>query len=279
VNRRQLLARAAAVAGAAALLDACGSSSAHPPSTAGATPAATTPPPAAADSSASPTAAPASAATTSPVPTPAPGGWSPGQSATYVNHGDAAGQLVALTFHFAGDAKRATRLLDALQAAGVKSTLFAVGDWITAHPDLGHRAVADGHELGNHTKSHLSMLTLGRTQVHDEIDGGAQALVPFLGSIGRWFRPSGTDLPNQVILDEAGRVGYPVSVGYDVDPKDYTEPGAPKIVDAVRAALHPGAIVSLHFGHTGTIDALPALLTSVQSAGLQTATVSQLLSP
>ena len=55
---------------------------------------------------------------------------------------------------------------------------------------------------------------------------GAAALTPFIGSIGKWFRPSGTDVPNQTILDEAGDVGSPVCVGYDIDSHDVTEPGS-----------------------------------------------------
>jgi peptidoglycan/xylan/chitin deacetylase (PgdA/CDA1 family) len=186
---------------------------------------------------------------------------------------------VALTFHFAGNPALGLRLLDLLKANGVTSTLFAIGDWLTAHPSLGHRALADGHELGNHTRSHQSMLQLDRAHVHAEIAGGGDALVPFIGSIGRWFRPSGTDVPSSLILEEAGRVGYPVSVGYDVDSRDFTEPGAQAVIDNVAPNLHPGAIVSLHFGHTDTLSALPTILDKIAALGLTTATVSQLLAP
>jgi peptidoglycan/xylan/chitin deacetylase (PgdA/CDA1 family) len=203
--------------------------------------------------------------------------WAVGDPAIYANRGDAASDLVALTFHFAGDQALVVRLLDLLKADAVKSTLFAVGDWLTAYPSLGHRAVADGHELGNHTKSHQSMLLLDRAHVHTEIAGGGEALVPFIGSIGNWFRPSGTDVPTPLILEEAGRVGYPVSVGYDIDSRDYTEPGTQTVVANVRSSLHPGAIVSLHFGHRDTIDALPAILDAIAVLGLRTATTTELL--
>ncbi|MEY2582731.1 MAG: hypothetical protein QOE09_2580, partial [Ilumatobacteraceae bacterium] len=135
----------------------------------------------------------------------------------------------------------------------------------------------DGHELGNHTKSHKSMLKLSRTAVHDEIVGGGEALVPFIGSIGRWFRPSGTDVPTDLILEEAGSAGYAVSVGYDIDSLDYTEPGANTVIARVKKQLHAGAIVSLHFGHRDTIDAMPTILDLLTIAGLKPVTVSTLL--
>jgi peptidoglycan/xylan/chitin deacetylase (PgdA/CDA1 family) len=186
---------------------------------------------------------------------------------------------VALTFHLGGDPTLVGRLLDLLRTSGLRCTLFAIGDWITAHPDLTRRAVADGHELGNHTRSHLDMAQLSRRQVRDEIVGGGQALVPFIGSIGRWFRPSGTDVPGPVVLEEAGRAGYAVSVGYDVDSRDHTDPASKVVVDRVNASVRDGSIVSLHFGHASTIAALPAVLQHLSSVDLRPVTVSELLAP
>lgn len=197
--------------------------------------------------------------------------------ATYINHGPTDVNNVALTFHLGGNPTLVAELLDLLKASAITSTLFAIGDWLTANPDLGHRAVDDGHELGNHTKSHLSMLKLSRAAVRAEIVGGGQALVPFIGSIGKWFRPSGTDVPTDLILEEAGAAGYAVSVGYDIDSTDYTEPGAAAVVARVKKQLHPGAIVSLHFGHRDTIDALPKILDLLGAAGLTPVTVTGLL--
>jgi peptidoglycan/xylan/chitin deacetylase (PgdA/CDA1 family) len=218
------------------------------------------------------TVPPGTAAPTSTTSAPAPGA-----AAVYVNHGPADSNAVALTFHLSGSATSVATLLDVLKTDGIRSTLFAVGDWLTANPDLGHRAVDEGHELANHSKSHQSMLQLGPTQVYDEIVGGGQALIPFIGSIGKWFRPSGTDVPNDIILQQAGLAGYAVSVGYDIDSLDNTNPGSKAIVNKVGAELHAGAIISLHFGHQGTIGAMPGIVDLLNTAALAPVTVSQLL--
>ncbi len=201
----------------------------------------------------------------------------PGAPSTYVNHGSATANNVAITFHLGGNPALVTELLDLMKARHFTATLFAIGSWITAHPTIGHRAVADGHELGNHTLNHTDMLTLTRSQVYDEIAGGAQALVPFIGSIGKWFRPSGTDVPSQTILDEAGRAGYAVSLGYDVDSRDFKEPGSAAVIAKVNAEVHAGAIVSMHFGHRDTIKALPAILDHLAANNLAQVTVTGLL--
>ena len=106
-----------------------------------------------------------------------------GSPATYVNHGAQTVGAVALTFHLAGEPPLVNQLLDLLRESQLRVTCFAIGAWITANPTLGHRVVDDGHELGNHTEHHLSMLTLNRDQVRAEIVNGGEALKPFIGSI------------------------------------------------------------------------------------------------
>jgi peptidoglycan/xylan/chitin deacetylase (PgdA/CDA1 family) len=83
----------------------------------------------------------------------------------YVNHGATTSDAVALTFHLGGDPVLVARLLDLMRDSQLRVTAFAIGSWITAHADLGHRVVDEGHEMGNHTERHLSMLDLSRDQV------------------------------------------------------------------------------------------------------------------
>jgi len=235
LDRRTVL-RAAAAASLLAVVDACGGKpaaqtpstrpSSIPPDSAAAPTTTTAAPtiPTATITTATITtvATPSTAATTVRSATVAPTTVAPtssttprvaGAPAAYVAHGGTNSDAVALTFHLGGDPALVTQLLDLMRDSQLRVTVFAIGSWITAHPDQGHRVVADGHELGNHTEHHLSMLDLSRDQVRAEIVDGGQALVPFIGSIGRWFRPSGTDVPSQLILEEAGRAGYAVSVG------------------------------------------------------------------
>jgi hypothetical protein len=68
-----------------------------------------------------------------------------------------------------------------------------------------------------------------------------------------------------------------VSVGYDIDSRDFKEPGAQAVITKVKNELHAGAIVSLHFGHQDTIDALPKIAALVTAAGLTPVTVTGLL--
>jgi peptidoglycan/xylan/chitin deacetylase (PgdA/CDA1 family) len=169
------------------------------------------------------------------------------------------------------------QLLAAARKAGVPITVFAVGQWLDANPAMAGHIRADGHELANHTYTHPSLGRVGRAGVASEITRCRDVLARLTGSGGQWFRPSGIDTPTQVMLDEAGAAGYPTVVGFDVDPLDYTDPGAAAVVRATTSGLHPGAIVSLHTGHPGTVEAFAPIAAAISAAGLKPVLVSHLL--
>ncbi len=218
------------------------------------------------------TAAPA--ATTAPVTTAVAAAPT---AAVFVPNGPRTKQLVSLTFHANGDPTMASKLLDILAARGVRTTVFGVGSWLVENPKLVARMVAEGHEVANHTWSHQTMGRLDRGTIATEISRCADALTKLIGSPSPWFRPSGIEVPTAVILEEAGKVGYRTSVGYDVDSLDFQDPGAKAVVANVAASVKPGSIISVHFGHQNTVDAMPSLLDLLATKDLRPVTVGSLL--
>ena len=192
-------------------------------------------------------------------------------------HGPRTGAQVALTFHGAGDAGLARALLGAAARGGARITVLAVGTWLAAEPSLAGEILAAGHELGNHTWSHQTMPRLSAAAARTEVARGADELRRLTGSAGRWFRPSGTPASTPTIRAAARAAGYSRCLSYDVDPRDYADPGAASVVARVMGAVEPGSIVSLHFGHPGTVEALPVLLDRLRARGLTPVTVSALL--
>ncbi|MFN2608746.1 MAG: polysaccharide deacetylase family protein [Acidimicrobiales bacterium] len=253
-RRRFLLA-----AGSAAALAACartGRHTASPPSASAGGPAAAGPVP------------------TSTPPATVPVARGP---ARFVHSGPTTGGQMALTFHGSGDVGVVTALLDVARRVRAPITVFAVGQWLEANPAMADRLRADGHELANHTYTHPALASVDRAGVASEITRCRDVLARLSGSGGRWFRPSGVDVPTSLMLEEAGSAGYGTVVGYDIDPLDYTDPGAAAVLSRTRAKLHAGAIVSLHTGHQGTVDAFEPVVAAVRAAGLEPVVVSELL--
>jgi peptidoglycan/xylan/chitin deacetylase (PgdA/CDA1 family) len=190
-------------------------------------------------------------------------------------------QQVALTFHVSGDASLAASLLDLLRENHVPITAFMVGNWLDANRDLGVRFLDEGHEVANHTYTHPTFPSLDQAAMTSEVVRCRDAITRLTGGGGRFFRPSGTangtDPPAAVVIDVARASDYQTVVGYDVDPADYQDPGATAVSQRTLASLQPGSIVSLHFGHRGTIDALPSILSGLRSRGLAPVTMSALL--
>jgi peptidoglycan/xylan/chitin deacetylase (PgdA/CDA1 family) len=186
---------------------------------------------------------------------------------------------VALTFHGQGPLSIAEALLAEAERAGARISVLAVGTWLEQYPQIAQRILSKGHDLGNHTMHHLDIAAMDAAGAYAEIAGCAQRLRTLTGSAGRWFRPSQTQYATPLIEREARKVGYQTCVSYDVDSLDYTDPGPDAVVTTVLGSVRPGSIVSLHFGHSGTVTALPAILGGLASRRLRPVTLTALLSP
>jgi peptidoglycan/xylan/chitin deacetylase (PgdA/CDA1 family) len=185
---------------------------------------------------------------------------------------------VALTFHGQGDAGLVRQLLAELDRDGTQVTVLAVGSWLGQQPAMAKLVLDGGHELGNHTQNHGDLTKMPATQTFAEIDTCAQELKRLTGSIGVWFRPSATQYSTATIRAQAARVGYPTCLSYDVDSLDYRDPGPAAIVRTTLQAVRNGSIISLHFGHPGTVAAMSELLDGLRQRGLRPVTMTELVS-
>ena len=196
-----------------------------------------------------------------------------------VVHGPTDRSAVALTFHGQGDVAMADALLTELENGGARATVLAVGSWLQANPTMARRILDHGHELGNHTQNHADIKAMSAADAYAEINNCAEVLRRLTGSIGTWFRPSQTQYSTAGVRAQATRVGYRTCLSYDLDSLDYTDPGAGTVVGNVAKAVQKGSIVSLHFGHAGTVTAIPTILANLDHLGLRAVTMTELMTP
>lgn len=194
-----------------------------------------------------------------------------------IEHGSRAKSQVALTFHGAGERALVQKLLGILKSTGTPISVFAVGTWLRDNPSDAKQILDAGYDLGNHTMHHYQMKQLGAAAVESEISECAAELRKLTGSQGKWFRPSGTQFSNATIRAAAVKHGYGPCISYDVDSHDYQDVGKKAVLADITQAIKPGSIVSMHFGHQDTVDAMPTILEDLQKKGLTPVTLSTLL--
>ena len=182
---------------------------------------------------------------------------------------------VALTFHGAGDLDLARRVLTVLHDRGAVVTVLAVGTWLQHYPDAARLVTDLGHELGNHTWSHPDLAALGRDGIRTEIERCRDRIAAATGGPGAFFRPSQAQHATPEIRAIAAAAGYPTVLSYDIDSRDFTDPG-PAAVRRNVAPVAAGGVVSMHLGHPGTLAALPGLLDDLAARGLAPVTASTL---
>ena len=81
----------------------------------------------------------------------------PGVKTTY-NSVPVSQPYIAMTFDDGPHATNTPRLLDILKERNIKATFFLVGQCAREYPAIVRRILAEGHELGNHTWDHESVI-------------------------------------------------------------------------------------------------------------------------
>jgi peptidoglycan/xylan/chitin deacetylase (PgdA/CDA1 family) len=161
-----------------------------------------------------------------------------------VDRGRADSAAVCLTYDD-GPGRSTPELLDLLARHDARATFFMVGTEAERFPDVARRVVADGHDVGSHTLSHLDHLAVDPTDAVADMLAGAAAIERVLGFEPTYYRaPYGYFV--EATVAEASRRGWSC-VHWSVLGYDWEEQATPRsVADQVLADLGPGAIVLLH---------------------------------
>ncbi len=198
-------------------------------------------------------------------------------SATVVRRGPTDRPRIALTFDDNCDPTRAAAVIDVLRRYDVPVTMFVLGVYVTAYPNLTQAIATGGFEVGDHTQSHQLLTGLAWSSLLYQIGGGTAR---FAQATGRrtlpLFRPP-YGATNAAVAAAAGQKGFLYEVLWDVDTNDWQGLSAATIRDHVLSHAHNGAIVLMHLSAPHTAEALPGVITGLRNRGYQLVTVSTLL--
>lgn len=200
-----------------------------------------------------------------------------------VPHGRTDRPYLYLTFDDGPNADATPAILETLEREGVPAGFFMVGRHVRLFPELARAAVAGGHEVGNHTESHVKLHTRFPARIRSELEAAHATIADVTGHPPRSFRaPHG--FRNPWVVPAARRLGYEV-FGWSYGVWDTDRPGVEEIRRRMRAKLHPGAILLLHDGdgydvrgdRTQSAGALPGIIADARDAGYEFRPLSELM--
>lgn len=188
---------------------------------------------------------------------------------------DPNGKYIALTFDDGPNPKTTPRILETLKEHDAKATFFMLGNQVDYYPDLAREVAEEGHEIGNHSKSHPLFTKMSFAKIKEQLDFTKAKIKEATGITPHLLRPPYGAF-NEQVLKYARENGDSIIL-WSVDSLDWKNRNAVSVNKIVQNNVNPNGIVLMHDIHPTTADALPQLLTALEQEGYQFVTVSQLL--
>jgi peptidoglycan/xylan/chitin deacetylase (PgdA/CDA1 family) len=183
---------------------------------------------------------------------------------------------IALTFDDGPDPRVTPRVLDLLDAAGMRATFFVIGRRARAHPDVVAEIARRGHRVENHTDTHPHLFACYPAGLlRREIERAQDAIAAAAGRRPRLFRaPAGLRNP---LLDWVLHGSGLHLVAWTRRGFDAVEKSPAAIARRLLGGLAPGDILLLHDGRATdppagnpvVLEVLPRVLDALAAQGLR----------
>ena len=178
---------------------------------------------------------------------------------------------IALTYDDGPQTSVGNRIMDIFAKYGQKCTFFMVGDRVASRAAEVNRMVAEGHEIANHTYSHVYLNKVGAETIRSQVNSCNDILKQVTG-----VSPSVMRLPggnkNETVINN---VNMPIIL-WNIDTRDWATRNAEKTIAAVIGHVKGGDIVLMHELYEATADAAAVIVPTLVDQGFQLVTVSEL---
>ena len=185
---------------------------------------------------------------------------------------------IAITFDDGPHPYLTAEILEILERYNVKATFFMVGVNVINYPDAARAVLRAGHEVGNHTFSHLHLKKLNEHELARELGLCEDALEELCEYRPHLFRPP-EGAVNTYVQHCSENNDYTLIL-WSLDTRDWENKNTEQIVETVLSKVEGGDIILMHdyIGHDSkTPEALEILLPKLLERGFEPVTVSQLL--
>jgi len=183
---------------------------------------------------------------------------------------------VAITFDCAWGADDIPDILQTLKKENIKATFFIVGQWAEKYPQAVKQIAQEGHDVANHSYSHLRMGAIDSSRIKSEIVKCNEVLSQISGNKIELFRAPYGDYNNEVIRTANELKQY--TIQWDVDSLDWKpDISQAEITERVIQRARNGSIILFHNDTAHTAKILPLIISSIKKKGLGFSPVSQLI--
>jgi peptidoglycan/xylan/chitin deacetylase (PgdA/CDA1 family) len=192
--------------------------------------------------------------------------------ASFRTHGPRGRKRIAIGFDD-GPSTDTLKVLRALRQADSHATFFEIGQEVAGRAAIMKKILRQGSEIGNHSLHHEIGPSSESLHETNRLIRNATGFEPCD------FRPPDGRVDSGLI--SRAHAEQMVTVNWDVDPRDWANPGTGAIASNVIHNAHNGSIVVMHDGPGGTrgqtIAALPEILSHFRHRGYEFVTVAELL--
>jgi peptidoglycan-N-acetylglucosamine deacetylase len=182
---------------------------------------------------------------------------------------------IALTFDDGPNSKYTPQILKILAQNDIHATFFLIGQHAHRYPELVKQIKLAGHEIGNHTYSHVQLTKVPSTRIKLEVEKTRDIVFNITGKNTYLFRPPWGIFDNRSLAELAMRKFD--AVLWSVDSRDWSRPGVNMIKKNVLSTVRNGSIVLCHDDHDQIVAALPDIIKSLKEQGYQFVTVPELM--
>lgn len=178
---------------------------------------------------------------------------------------------IAITFD--DGPKRGTTdvLLDGLKERNVSATFFLIGMQVSGLEDLVQRMAEEGHQVGNHTFSHVNLNTLDAYKQNEEITMCSQNIRQCVEREQVCVRPPYGEV-NECLR---AWIGAPLIL-WSVDTNDWTGKTADEIADYIVSEATAGDIILLHDIYENSVQGALMAIDRMQAQGYVFVTVEKM---
>lgn len=182
---------------------------------------------------------------------------------------------VSITFDAAWSAEDTDEIINILKKYDAKATFFAVGDWVDTNPNEVKKLYNNGHEIANHSDTHILFGKSDRKEIKNEIENCNRKIEKIIGETPKLVRAPSGDYDNKSI-EVTEKLGMKM-IQWDVDSLDWKLLSVDEIYSRVVSKVNNGSIILFHNGVKNTPQALDKILKKLKKDGYEFVTVGELI--